>query len=69
MGAHPNFQRKKKDDKLDFFFFFFIAQFRLHSSSIESGFRYRVKWGTIHKKTVKYVHTKLCVSIQSIIDI
>ena len=28
-----------------FYFFFFIAQFRLHSSSIESGFRYRVKWG------------------------
>ena len=27
------------------FFYFFIAQFRLHSSSIESGFRYRVKWG------------------------
>ena len=30
----------------------FIAQFRLHSSSIESGFRYRVKGGKIHMKTV-----------------
>ena len=50
--------------------FFFLSFFVLLNSvyivlplSQGSGFRYRVKGGTIHMKTVKlkYVHTKLCV--------
>ena len=46
-----------------FFFFFFLLLNSVYTVLPLSQGLDRVKWGTIHMKTVKYLHTKLCLSV------
>ena len=46
-----------------FFIFFFLLLNSVYTVLPLSQGLDRVKRGTIHMKTVKYVHTKLCLSV------
>ena len=47
----------------DFFFDFFLLLNSVYTVLPLSQGLDRVKGGTIHMKTVKYVHTKLCLCV------
>ena len=46
-----------------YYFFFFLLLNSVYTVLPLSQGLDRVKGGTIHMKTVKYVHTKLCLSV------
>ena len=46
-----------------FLFFYFLLLDSVYTALPLSQGLDRVKGGTIHMKTVKYVHTKLCLSV------
>ena len=47
----------------NYFFFFFLLLNSVYTVLLLSQGLDRVKGGTIHMKTVNYVHTKLCLSV------